>query len=256
MSPHFLNLVSPEPLEWKVSDYNPLQVTAMHIQLTGRKMHAQPAMVKFRDKSICCAFFDDSGKISCLEQLFPEVKTMDLLLDSTKKKIPVISERVPVPHIKRHEENGSHLEILVKQKGLIGSLFTQGKIIEEKSSHRPNPQMAKKKEDKESEDHLQGQRRSKSQGITAAKKVAPVGKKRLSSERSSSPYRQQKTEKLKSKGTNAKEKVGVHPDKTQKKKKLKETSIYQTNIRDTRSGDHKLRSGKNISSKFLVNIFE
>jgi len=113
--PHFFNLYSVKPLRWMVTEYAPSADRLSSIQLTGRHMHAQPAVVRFQDGSVACAFFDN-GKLINLEQLHPTSKTLSLSDLSSINLIPEMVDRVPVPHIKRHEENIENLQRLVESQ--------------------------------------------------------------------------------------------------------------------------------------------
>ena len=122
LMPHFLNLLSVQPLRWVISEFAPAPTRLNFIQLTGRHMHAQPAVVMFDDESVTCAFFD-AGKLVNLEQLHPTMKTLDLGDEGTLRRVPTIVERVPVPHIKRHEENIALLSGLVERRESLASIF-------------------------------------------------------------------------------------------------------------------------------------
>jgi len=114
--PHILNLNSVKPLHWLVTEYKPDPSRLSSIQLTGRHLHAQPAMVRFKDETVACAFFDE-GKLVYLEQLHPSRKTIDVSdMESMRKLIPEKVERVPIPHIKRHEENIEKLQNFTESK--------------------------------------------------------------------------------------------------------------------------------------------
>lgn len=113
--PHFFNLYSVKPLRWMVTEFAPGPARLSSVQLTGRHMHAQPAVVRFKDGSVACAFFDN-GKLINLEQLHPSSKPLSLSDQSSINMIPEMVERVPVPHIKRHEENIENLQRLVESQ--------------------------------------------------------------------------------------------------------------------------------------------
>jgi len=113
--PHILNLNSVKPLRWVVTEYTPDPTRLSSIQLTGRHLHAQPAMVRFKDETVACAFFED-GKLIYLEQLHPSRKTIEVSDKKLLKElIPEEVERVPIPHIKRHEENIEKLQHFAKK---------------------------------------------------------------------------------------------------------------------------------------------
>ena len=46
----------------------------------------------------------------------PTVKTLDLKARNTLRKVPVKVERIPVAHIKRFEENVTHMQALIDAK--------------------------------------------------------------------------------------------------------------------------------------------
>ena len=61
-------------------------------------MHAQPAVVSFRDGSVGCAFFD-AGQLISLEQLYPTLETLDLSAQQLQQKVPEFVERIPVIYL-------------------------------------------------------------------------------------------------------------------------------------------------------------
>lgn len=130
--PHFLNLIHNEdddgkqPLKFKISEGKPMTGKGIkNIQLTrveGRTMHAQPALIRFRDGSVSCAFFEN-GNIINLEQLHPRKQALKLTDVSIQKKIPIEVIRIPLGHIKRHQENFTALEEILKKKQTIDHMF-------------------------------------------------------------------------------------------------------------------------------------
>jgi hypothetical protein len=119
--PHYFNLLSADPLQWEVTDGNPKSGSMAHLQLTGRHMHAQPAAIQFEDGSVACAFFEPDRKLIALEQLHPDQRNL-LHNEKAMHKIVQAAKRIPVPHIKRREENMQRLELLVEE-GLPLSSF-------------------------------------------------------------------------------------------------------------------------------------
>jgi hypothetical protein len=92
-----------------------------HLQLTDHHMHAQPAAIQFEDGSVACAFFEPDRNLVALEQLHPDQQSLGCNT-KTMHKIVQVAERIPVAHIKRHEENMERLELLVDE-GLPLSCF-------------------------------------------------------------------------------------------------------------------------------------
>lgn len=213
--PHFFNLMRGKPLKWQVSEglplVNSLSTRISNIQLTHvpqRKLHAQPAVIRFSDSSVSCAFFDSkaTGKIICLEQLYPVKVTLDLSNIKVQNKVPEEVKRIPVSHIPRHEENLIHLENLVKMKQPIGKLLfghehekTKSKTEAAVEASKVPPilltgkekklKMKKKTDDDNAMTHLQQNldsefKLSKKRGDlnlkAADKKEAPTSKKRTS----------------------------------------------------------------------------
>jgi len=120
MSRYFFNLESIEPLKWIVSDGHPANAAFGSIQLTGRHIHAHPAVIRFMDGSVSCAFFDE-GKLIDLEQMYPDFLTINLSAENVKRLIPTAVERIPVPHIKRHKENVDAIKTLVVNQDPLSS---------------------------------------------------------------------------------------------------------------------------------------
>jgi hypothetical protein len=109
--PHFLSLLRVRPLEWAVTEYTTHKASIASIKLTGHHMHAQPALIRFKNDSVAVAFFDgEGGPIKSLEQLHPEKKLLDV---DGEDLVPEEVVRVPVPHIHRGEINIERIGDLV-----------------------------------------------------------------------------------------------------------------------------------------------
>jgi hypothetical protein len=120
--PHLFSLQSVSPLLWSVTEYVAARPNIAALQLTGKHMHAQPIVIKFKDSSVGVAFFENDGRLLYVEQLYPDLKT---LKPSEIHKIPVELKRIPVPHIPRKEENIETLEKLQQNNLPISTLATK-----------------------------------------------------------------------------------------------------------------------------------
>jgi hypothetical protein len=116
--PHILNLLKVRPLEWKVTEWQAASSNIASLTLTGHHMHAQPAIIRFKNDIVAVAFFDgEGGKLQSLEQLHPKQGLLDV---ADETLIPEEVARVPVPHIHRGEINIDRVEELVDHKKSIG----------------------------------------------------------------------------------------------------------------------------------------
>eukprot|EP00457_Paulinella_chromatophora_P019295 gb/GEZN01020916.1/.p1 GENE.gb/GEZN01020916.1/~~gb/GEZN01020916.1/.p1 ORF type:complete len:120 (+),score=17.39 gb/GEZN01020916.1/:188-547(+) len=114
--PHHLVLKKIRPLEFVVREYSPgPQPYISSIQLSGRHMHAQPAIVRYQNGSVECLFFEGSGKI--VDAV--EMATGESGKSISAGKVPEEFYRVPVPHIRRCEDNIARLEKLKEKKQAI-----------------------------------------------------------------------------------------------------------------------------------------
>ncbi len=96
--PHFLNIISVNPLKFLVTELQPLPNAFSSIQITRVKqnpLHVQPLCIRFRDQSVAVCFFEKDGTFSQSTQLVPPRYPISHIPDEV--------HRIPVPHIHPEE---------------------------------------------------------------------------------------------------------------------------------------------------------
>jgi len=92
--PHFVSVLSVQPLDFKVTEWYP--VTGYpSIQLTGEHMHVQPIIARYSDGSVWVSIFDPTSHTFKSANLIPGNNSPNIVIEDFK--------RVPVPHIPRPE---------------------------------------------------------------------------------------------------------------------------------------------------------